>query len=127
AAALRLREGPLLFCSFTDQAREWKTRKGLPFKDAAGDAYTGYGLFAALSFDDGKTWPVTKLVTPGDPPDGKKRLVEGTDGGPFELSKTMAERGGYLCVVQSPDGVIQLVSSRQHYAFNLAWVKEPAR
>ena len=47
---IRLREGPLLICSFTDEWREWKNRKGLPFKSVDGE-FTGYGLFAALSYD----------------------------------------------------------------------------
>ena len=32
----------------------------------------------------------------------------------------------YLTATQSRDGNIQLVSSRNHYVFNLAWVKDPA-
>lgn len=63
---LRLKEGPILLCSFTDQWREWKNRKGLTFKSTGGD-YTGYGLFAAVSYDDGKTWPDRRLLTPGGP------------------------------------------------------------
>lgn len=31
----------------------------------------------------------------------------------------------YLPVCQTPDGVIHLISSRQHYDFNLAWLKKP--
>lgn len=34
-----------------------------------------------------------------------------------------AELEGYLAVTQSPDGVIQLVSSRLYYRFNLAWLE----
>ncbi len=63
----RLKEGPLLLCSFTDdlahrdvsgKVRRGKTeseRKGLPFKQADGSMKTGYGIFAALSYDDGAT------------------------------------------------------------------------
>ena len=38
------------------------------------------------------------------------------------MSETNAEPRGYLSVCQTADGVIQLISSRQHYAFNLPWV-----
>ena len=31
---------------------------------------------------------------------------------------------GYLAITQTPDGVIHLISSRLHYRFNLAWLKE---
>jgi formylglycine-generating enzyme required for sulfatase activity len=101
-AMLRLKEGPIVLCSFTDQWREWKNRKGLTFKSAAGD-YTGYGLFAAVSYDEGKTWPARRLLAP-----------EG---------KNTADGYGYLAATQSRDGNIQLITSQNHYAFNLAWIK----
>lgn len=115
----RLREGPLLFCSFTDQWRDWKNRKGLKFKSTSGDEFTGFGLFAALSYDEGKTWPVKRLVTPG----GETRMVNGIDRNLFELSDSMAEPCGYLAVTQTRDDRIQLVTSKNHYVFNLAWLE----
>jgi formylglycine-generating enzyme required for sulfatase activity len=116
---MRLRDGPLLFCSFTDQWRDWKKRKGLSFKDASGAQFTGYGLFAALSDDDGKTWPVQKLLTPG----GAARTLNGIDRVEFTLSDTMSEPCGYLAACQTRDGNIQLITSKNHYVFNLAWLK----
>jgi hypothetical protein len=120
AAMIRLREGPILLCSFTDQWRDWKTRKGLPFKAADGTTFMGYGLFAALSFDDGKTWPVRRLVTPG----GKPRSEIMIDRGMFTLSDTLAEPCGYLAATQTRDGNVQLITSKNHYVFNLAWLRE---
>ena len=38
----------------------------------------------------------------------------------------LALPASYLTATQSRDGNIQLVSSRNHYVFNLAWVKDPA-
>ena len=81
----------------------------------------GFGLFAALSDDDGKTWPVRKLLTPGGP----ERTVNGIDRVEFTLSDTMAEPCGYLAACQTRDGAIQLITSRNHYVFNLAWLKTP--
>jgi formylglycine-generating enzyme required for sulfatase activity len=102
-AMLRLKEGPILLCSFTDQARTPKNeRAGLSFKSTGGD-YTGYGLFTAVSYDEGKTWPDRRLIAP-----------EG---------KTTADINGYLAVTQTRDGRIQLITSKDHYAFNLAWIK----
>ena len=75
---LRLREGPLLYCSFTEQWRDWKQRKGLAFKTTGGREFTGYGMFAALSFDDGVTWPLRRLITDGLP----ERTLETTNGKP---------------------------------------------
>ena len=103
-AMLRLKEGPIVLCSFTDQARTPKNERiGLTFKSVGGD-YTGIGLYAAVSYDDGKTWPDRRLIAP-----------EG---------KTTADINGYLAATQTRDGCIQLITSKDHYAFNLAWIKQ---
>jgi formylglycine-generating enzyme required for sulfatase activity len=117
---IRLKEGPLLWCSFTDQARNRNNRKGMRFRHAGGGEYTGYGLYAALSFDEGTSWPVRKLVTPGGPP----RKRNSTDNSYFVLSDTEAEVLGYLAAIQARDGTIHLISSKNHYEFNLAWLKQ---
>jgi hypothetical protein len=102
-AMLRLAEGPILLCSFTDQARTpFKERQGLSFESTGGE-YTGTGLYAAVSDDDGKTWPTRRLVA--------------ADG------KTTADINGYLALAQGRDGLIHLITSKDHYAFNLAWMK----
>lgn len=119
AVLLRLQEGALLFCSFTDEQSKWKQRQGLAFKAADGREFTGYGLFAAVSFDDGQTWPVRRLITPG----GSERTVAGVDKYEFILGDTLAEPSGYLSACQTHDGRIQLISSKNHYVFNLAWLK----
>lgn len=124
-ALLRLREGPLLLLSFTG-GREG--RDGLTFADAAGREFEGVGLFAALSYDEGQTWPRRKLLTCGE---------ASYEVGPYFGAKvrrapvlrttpTRAETEGYLAVTQSPDGVIHLLSSRLHYRFNRAWLEMPA-
>jgi formylglycine-generating enzyme required for sulfatase activity len=126
AVMIRLHEGPLLLCSYTDQGANWKTREGLPFKKAGGGEQQGYGLFAAVSFDDGQTWPVRRLITPGGPP----HTVPTIDRGQFTFSDTLAEPTGYLAVTQTRDDRVQLLSSKNHYVFNLAWLKTlppPAR
>jgi hypothetical protein len=60
---LRLKEGPILLCSFTDQARDLKKGlggRGLTFRREGGE-FTGVGLFAAVSYDEGQTWPDRRL------------------------------------------------------------------
>lgn len=80
-AALRLASGALLVCS----------------RDAR-NQLVGGGTFAALSLDDGKTWPHV-------------RKVEGA--------------GGYVSLAQAPNGVIYLFGTRMGCAaFNEAWLKE---
>ncbi len=113
---LRLREGSLLLVSYTGPRDNTKEMR---FYD-----HQGRGMFAALSDDDGKAWPVRKLLTPGD---GMFEV------GPYfgakvkrpphvKTTPTEAEREGYLAATQSPDGVIHLISSRLYYRFNLAWL-----
>jgi hypothetical protein len=93
----RLQEGPLMLCSFGDN-----------------------GLYVALSYDEGATWPVNKLLT-----DGKTRTLDGGAWtGTFTLDATHAEPKGYLACTQSPDGTIHLLSSRVHYRFNLDWIRQ---
>ena len=80
-AAMRLASGAILLCS----------------QDSKKQLVDG-GTFAALSFDDGKTWPHV-------------RKVEGV--------------GGYMSVAQAPNGVIHLFGTRMGCAsFNEAWLKE---
>lgn len=118
---MRLLEGPLLLVSFTNPDRAKPREGGLEFTRADGTRFTGHGLFAAISDDGGKTWPVRKLITPGS---------GDFDGGAwtrkFTAAPDNAEHAGYLASTQSPDGTIHLISSRLHYRFNLAWLKQPA-
>jgi hypothetical protein len=118
----RLQEGALLLVSFTDPSSAENPR-GLEFTRADGQTFTGYGMFAAVSYDDGATWPHKKLITPG-----KEAGV--FDGGAwtreFTLDATHAEPKGYLASTQTPDGVIHLISSGLYYRFNLAWIETPA-
>ena len=58
------------------------------------------GMFASLSFDEGDTWS------------GRKRINQG--------------RRGYLAATQTPDHLIHLITSKQYYRFNLAWLRSPA-
>jgi hypothetical protein len=63
----------------------------------------GVGLYAAVSYDGGKSWPDRRLIAP-----------EG---------KNVADINGYLSATQTRDGRIQLITSQNHYSFNLAWLK----
>jgi len=65
---------------------------------------------------------VRRLITPGGP----ERTVNGIDRLPFQLGDTLAEPCGHLAATQSRDDIIQLVTSKNHYAFNLAWLQQTA-
>lgn len=113
---MRLIEGPIMLVSFTDHPqRTPENERGLMFNGSR-----GYGMYVALSYDEGRTWPVKKLMT-----DGTERML---DGGAwtkqFIMDASHAEPRGYLAGVQSPDGTIHILSSRLHYRFNLEWILE---
>jgi hypothetical protein len=130
----RLREGLLLYVGFKDTAEyegvalrepqpKTLSERGIVIPDKAGNEVRLFGTFAALSYDEGKTWPTERLITDG----GAAREF---DGGAwmkrFVMDATHAEpRLGYLAATQTPDQMIHLISSRLHYRFNLAWLEQP--
>ncbi|TFG49362.1 MAG: hypothetical protein E4H40_03130, partial [Candidatus Brocadiia bacterium] len=118
-ALLKLRTGELFLASFTNEGGD-----GIYITDATGNSREIKGLFVALSLDDGKTWPYQRLVTD----DGPARAIECTDGGCIAMSARKSEYRGYLSVCQSLDGLVHLISSRNHFAFNKKWLmtKPPA-
>jgi len=107
---LRLHEGALFFASFC---------RRMEVENAAGGKHLVSGLFAAVSFDEGRSWPCRRLVTV----DGPGRDVATLNGFPVRLDPHTSEFAGYLAVCQTPDTLIHLLTSRQHYSFNLRWLK----
>jgi hypothetical protein len=90
---------------------------------ATGEEIVVHGMIAALSFDEGATWSVRRLITPG----GAARPQTAMDGGRFTPSETEAEAGGYLAMCQDEAGFVHLISSRNYYRFNLAWLQQRVR
>jgi hypothetical protein len=43
----------------------------------------------------------------------------------FTMSASSAETFGYLSICQTADQLIHLISSKNHYVFNLAWLETP--
>jgi sulfatase modifying factor 1 len=124
---IRLQEGPLLCITFTDSSAKrddpkWPWVDGITIHDAAGKECVMFGMFTALSFDEGKTWPAKRLVTTGG---AARNLNGGAWTRDFVMDDAHAEPKGYLAATQSPDGMIHLVSSALHYRFNFAWLTEP--
>lgn len=118
---LRLNEGAILLISFTEHPfRTPKADRGMTFTDQSGKSFKGYGMFAAVSYDEGKTWPVKRLLT-----DGEYRFLNGGAWTQFfEIDGQHAEPRGYLAGTQSPDNMIHLITSRFYYKFNLSWLEE---
>ncbi|MHC4756044.1 MAG: SUMF1/EgtB/PvdO family nonheme iron enzyme [Planctomycetota bacterium] len=113
AVLLKLKQGPLFFASFADL--------GTDIVDASGTKRKIRGLFAAVSNDNGKTWFNKRLVTDDGPP----RPVETTAGGLCLMSSSNGEFRGYMSAIQATNDLIHLITSRQHYAFNLKWLTTP--
>jgi formylglycine-generating enzyme required for sulfatase activity len=120
AVLLRLHEGPLLFISFCGATQPGK--EDMMITDASGKQRPVAGLYAALSFDEGETWPARRLISDDRP----AHEVETTDQRTFTMSPSSAETFGYLAITQGQNNVIHLISSKNHYAFNLTWLKTPA-
>ncbi|MHC4708031.1 MAG: SUMF1/EgtB/PvdO family nonheme iron enzyme, partial [Planctomycetota bacterium] len=120
---IRLKEGPLFFASFASKDDEGRPVVPVMVTDESGTRRRVVGLFGAVSYDDGKTWPAIRLITD----DGPERQVPGTDGWKqgrtFTMSRSSAETKGYLSVCQTRNGIIHLISSWNHYAFNLKWLE----
>jgi len=75
-------------------------------------------MYAALSFDEGQSWPLIRLMS-----DGSGRRFITRKNKYDTMTATKAEGGGYLASCQSADGVIHIVSNRVEYAFNLKWLQ----
>lgn len=119
---MRLMEGPLLFVSFSNERKQEPGKaSGIEITDKAGKKRTGFGMFSALSYDDGNTWTCIRLVSEG----AARELASADYIRKFTMDGTHAEPAGYLAAVQAPDGMIHLVSSHSHYRFNLAWLRSP--
>ncbi len=119
---ITLREGAILYVGFTQRRCDQEKLDGIEVTDMEGKKRMVYGMFSALSFDDGKTWTHHKLLTLS----GERRTCDGGGNtGEFFSDGTFSEPAGYIQAVQTPDGMIHLVSSRLHYQFNFAWLKQP--
>ncbi|MEX0771206.1 MAG: SUMF1/EgtB/PvdO family nonheme iron enzyme [Balneolaceae bacterium] len=111
---LRMKEGPLFFASFADN---------MMFEDSSGKMQHGSGLFAAVSYDEGKTWPVKRLIAPEM--ESANRWMETARGRHFLWTPHTAEPRGYLAGTIAQNGLVHLISTTQHYTFNLKWLETP--
>ena len=115
AVLMRLREGPLFYAGFASDLGQFTPLKNI--NEQRGQM----NLFAALSYDEGKTWPVRRIITDGLP----EHPAETIDGGRIRMSPARSEMQGYLSATQARDGTVHLISSVNHYAFNKAWLEQP--
>ena len=120
---LKLRTGELLFATFSNdpdvEDDPHRPKDWMRITDCDGVSRPIRGLYCALSLDDGATWPFVRPVSD----DGPERLIETMDGGSRPMSRSESEHAGYLSCVQAEDGLVHLISSRNHYMFNVAWLR----
>ena len=108
---------PILLVSFANEPAE--SDNAFTVEDTSGRRGVS-GMYCALSFDDGANWPFRRLVSD----DGPNRSIEAMNGIPCIMGPRNAEVNGYLTACQSADGRIQLITSTNHYSFNLARLVE---
>jgi len=114
AALLRLREGPLMMASFATGIDPFR-----PVPPGERPPRHLSSIFVALSYDEGVTWPVRRIVSTG-----REHGFETFDGGWIRMAADRSEPQGYLAATQARNGTIHLVSSVNHYEFNKAWIEE---
>jgi hypothetical protein len=108
---------PLLFTGFADD--------GIKARDGEGRLNMVTGLYASLSFDEGKTWPETYRRVISNLEVSEELELEAA---PWQrthtLTKTAGQEDGYMTATQSPDGMIYLTDGKIVYKLNLSWLME---
>jgi len=112
---IKLHEGPLFLGALANG------KPAVMVTDESGKKREVRGFFGAVSYDGGQTWPYIRLITD----DGPDREFKTTDGRSFTMGLNSAEPKGYFSVCQARNGLIHLISSWNHYAFNLKWLETP--
>jgi len=108
---------PILFTGFASDS--------IRARDGEGKMNYITGLYAAISFDEGKTWPgqYRKVIS-----NLKGRDTLNLPIAPWQrtalLSKTKGQNEGYMSSCQTPDGTIYLTDGKIVYSFNLTWLME---
>lgn len=107
---------PIMCCSFANDP--------MPVPSSDGGTFEATGLYCALSFDEGETFAQRRVMTDDETVEG--HMQEGFDGRMFRMSYNSSEPDGYMDADVGPDGTIHLITSRNHYKFNLPWLSTPA-
>jgi formylglycine-generating enzyme required for sulfatase activity len=115
ASKQKQNETPILLTGFANDS--------IRAKNTNGEMDDVHGLYAALSFDGGKTWPekYRKVVSPVKG-DNEEKLAVAPWQRQNTLSKNRGQKDGYMSVTQTPDGKIYLTDGKIVYTFNLAWL-----
>ncbi len=108
---------PLLFIGFADG--EFKGRNG------DGNVEAMNGLFAAVSWDDGKTWKTDHRRVLTDQAGDQTRILHTAAWQRIDtITRNTGQDGGYMSGIQTPDGMIYVTDGNIVYSFNLAWLMD---
>lgn len=113
-AMTRLKEGPLVLVTFLPDVAHLGPQTSTDRELAK--------LCICISYDEGMTWPVRRVLSneTGD------RGITGMSNGRVYLGPGYGEPTAYCSILQARNGVIHVLSSMNHYAFNLKWVESGA-
>ncbi|AFL87470.1 hypothetical protein Terro_1154 [Terriglobus roseus DSM 18391] len=110
-AMTRLKEGPLVLVTFLPDVSQLGPQRATDRELAK--------LCICISYDEGMTWPVRRVLSNEKTDCG----VTGMSHGRVYLGPGYAEPTAYCSILQARNGVIHVLSSMNHYAFNLKWVE----
>ena len=83
------------------------------------------GLYAAVTFDEGKTWPekYRRVLSDLKEYETLELMIA-----PWQrkniITKKVGQKEGYISVRQTPDGIVYLTDGKIVYAFNLEWITD---
>lgn len=142
-----LQDSVLVECTFAGgDERGDKTNHSVTFQDREGGTFEGMGLYCAVSADEGESWSHRRLVSDDSAGnlvalmDGVTQTNASMGGGYWRMTHTQGEGGykgqdatdwwsngagaGYCAMTQDDTtGMVHLISSRNHYRFNVAWLE----
>jgi sulfatase modifying factor 1 len=113
---------PLMHCTFANGPVSYNVSL---VPDSSGGYFAITGVYCAVSFNDGDSWETRRPMTTDLTATGHEQ--DGFDGHNFTMRYNETEPNGYMAAaVSEADGLITLITSRNSYTFNLAWLREKA-
>ena len=111
---------PIMLCSFANSGM--KVPCGDDDNDTAAmtTSMEITGLFCSISLTEGDSWEYTRSITTDLT--AKGHSVSGFDGAKFKMSYNSSEPNGYMDATIDDDGYIHLITSMNHYQFNLEYM-----
>ena len=108
---------PIIFVGFAND--------GIEGRNSEGKLDYIHGLYASLSYDEGKTWPREHRKVLSDIKGVDEKMIEVA---PWQKKNVFKKEKsldiGYLSAVQSPDGLIYVTDGKLIFTFNTSWVNQ---